>query len=164
MKRSLSITWILIICLVCSVSFIACEEEEDDDDDVNDAAPSGNYYTVYATDYVGTDTGLAIAAGNVINLSAPGEWCWGPGTLCCSADGEPYDAAHDGQHVIDTEGLGLLIGKIGTSGVPFAVGSSKTITASDSGNLILLMNDRIDSDYFYYGDNSGYLNVTVQVN
>lgn len=160
MKRVWAITWVLIICMVCTISFIACDEEEDDDDDGNSG---GKEFTIYATDYMGTDTGLTVVAGNTINFSAPGQWCWGPGTLCCSADGELYDAAHDGEHVIDTEGLGLLIGKIGSGGTPFVIGSSATVTAPAGGNLILLMNDRIDSDYFYYGDNSGSLNVKVKV-
>ncbi|MGD0207442.1 MAG: hypothetical protein ABSC89_07550 [Verrucomicrobiota bacterium] len=48
-----------------------------------------------------------------------------------------------------------LVGRIGSSGKPFEIGTSKTFTASDSGRLYLSVNDN------WFPDNSGSWNVTV---
>jgi hypothetical protein len=64
------------------------------------------------------------------------------GAPACAMDGVPY---------------GALIGKIGTSGSPFVIGSHLTFTPSLSGNLYLIINDLLP----YYTDNTGSYSIII---
>lgn len=104
-----------------------------------------------------TPTKLYAAAGQTIQFTAKGTWCWGTGSSECStADGTPgRPTSAELPVVVDGASFGTLSVRIGTQVV--ALGSSKTIKASGCGEIVLFMNDRPA----FYGDNSGSLTVTI---
>ncbi len=87
------------------------------------------------------DTGMDILAGEVLTISASGEWSLGTGQYkSCDANG--------------CGSWGQLVGKIG-NGSSFPVGTSYSGTVSSNGRLFLANHD------FKCEDNSGSLSVTI---
>ncbi|MGJ5819340.1 LecA/PA-IL family lectin [Paludibaculum fermentans] len=109
----------------------------------------------------GTYTEVFVKKGDVLRFSARGIWCWGGTSGCSDADGTPGRPKADedpeavmlkGQH------FGTLIGRV--KDWYFAIGTSRAIEAKETGNLVLLMNDRKGT---YDFDNSGSIQVTATV-
>lgn len=103
-----------------------------------------------------TDTGIDIAAGDRVTISATGTIFHDPtGSTGPTGVAERRDLRQ--YNVLDSENHGALIGRIGESGAPFAVGSDFSSAALAPGRLFLGINDRgLDN-------NSGAFTATVTV-
>jgi hypothetical protein len=103
-----------------------------------------------------TDTGVDVATGDRVAIGATG-------TIFHDATGStgPNGVAERRDlrqfNVLDTENHGALIGRIGESGVPFAVGSDFVSASLAPGRLFLGVNDRGPDN------NSGAFTATVTV-
>ena len=108
-----------------------------------------------------TPTEIQLQAGDVITITAKGEWDDGLGSVgpdggSGSCAGCPVNAPR-----------GALIGRIGEQGTPFVVGAHATIRATASGTLFLGINDNAEGQCAgpvgsCYDDNQGSLCVHVQ--
>jgi hypothetical protein len=112
-----------------------------------------------------TKTGINLNSGEKINITTNGSWCWGAGTIeCCDANGTVGRPVEEERPVtLESEFFGVLIGRIiGTSSNSdyFRIGTSTELSAPMSGELELLMNDRIG----FYGDNRNSITVTISFN
>lgn len=112
----------------------------------------------------GTATGIHVNPGDTLEFRATGRWCWGDppgGTWApeCSGPsgtpGRPSSPTAEGPTTVPGGQFGQLAGRVG--GWSFLIGSSATVQMQASGQLFLLMNDRLGS----YGDNSGSISVTI---
>lgn len=89
----------------------------------------------------GTDTGIDLESGASYSITANGSWSaigggqWGP-------DGNGVDSAQYTQYnwILPGAPIGALVGRIGTSGVWFLVGSNNNINPTQSGRLYLIIN------------------------
>lgn len=106
-----------------------------------------------------TKTGLVVAAGQRITISATGKWCWGVGASDCPGpDGTPgRPTSSELPVVVQGASFGTLSMRVGS--LARAVGSKLETTSPGCGELVLFMNDRPG----YYGDNSGSLKVVVEL-
>ena len=103
-----------------------------------------------------TDTGVDVAVGDRVAISATGtifhdsSGSTGPNGVAERRDLRQFN-------VLDSENHGALIGRIGETGAPFAVGSDFSSASLAPGRLFLGVNDRgVDN-------NSGAFNATVTV-
>lgn len=103
-----------------------------------------------------TSTGIALAPGDSITIQAGGSAATVPGTYS-GPKGQQYRC--DASCTFPSGYYGQLVGKIGTSGQPFAVGERMNFFASSSGELFLAVNDCCD-----WSDNDGALTASVLVN
>lgn len=150
---NLAVLVVLIVCII--VIHTGCKKSEEKNPviiGVKATLPS-------------TKTGIKLNSGEIINITTNGSWCWGVGANeCCDANGtfgRPVAAEHP--VTLESEYFGVLIGRIiGTSSNSdyFRIGTSTKLNTPMSGELELLMNDRIG----YYGDNSKSITVTISFN
>lgn len=113
---------------------------------------------------LGVDTGISVDSGDTMSFNASGNWCLGSppvdqGYDCGGPEGWHIANAQETGALLPSVKLGTLIGTIGGSGQYFAIGSSSILTAQNSGELYLLINDR----YNYYFDNGGSVTVNISV-
>jgi hypothetical protein len=88
-----------------------------------------------------TDTGVDVAVGDRVAISATGTIFHDPtGSTGPSGVAERRDLSQF--NVIDSENHGALIGRIGASGAPFAVGSDFSSASLAPGRLFLGINDK----------------------
>jgi hypothetical protein len=99
-------------------------------------------------------TGVTVAAGDVITITASGTWTSG---TAFTANGDPNTVLDGTNCPLAGAHLMALVGKIGTTGTPFLVGAQGTVTATAAGPLYLAPND----NWYLLSDNSGSLSVTV---
>ena len=52
--------------------------------------------------------------------------------------------------------IGALVGKIGSGGTPFLIGSDAAITADTTGELYVVINDN------YMDNNSGFFDIVIE--
>jgi len=119
----------------------------------NAVATSGNGPTtieVPATQ-AWTDTGIDVARGQRLAISASGEVAYAPGRMS-NAGGDP--AEHNAAFPVGNWPVGALVAKIGAS-KPFPIGAAQTLAMPASGRLMLGVNDTILTD------NSGAFQVTI---
>ena len=105
-----------------------------------------------------TPTGIICAVGDTLHItvrgafssttSDPGGWC-GP-------DGNGWSS--DNTFPVPTAAAYSVVGKVGTSGVGFPVGSNRMLFANAAGELNLGVNDIVN-----FADNGGTLVATVIV-
>lgn len=108
-----------------------------------------------------TDTGAQVSTGEQLDIVSTGTITWS--TSCssnCKAtpNGTPWSACSTtpgGPFTAPGLPCWSLIGKIGTTGAPFEVGSELKFSAPASGELYLGVNDN------YYPDNSGTWKSTI---
>ena len=103
-----------------------------------------------------TDTGIRVRKGDTILFTATGRVQWAPGQEV-GPDGSKRKlkpAILRPGYPVSTIGAGGLIAKIG-SGNPFAVGNSAKISANESGQLYVGINDN------GFGNNGGQFSVTI---
>lgn len=104
------------------------------------------------------DSGYFAVAGQQVMITAYGQAVTAP----IEVFGSGSVSGPDGQSTICNFGgdpscamenapFGALVGRIGTDGTPFLIGSSYTFTAGTSGDLYLAVNDLLP----YYADNYG---------
>jgi len=100
-----------------------------------------------------TDTGLTVNVGDHVAFQATGQITFGrtPGQTA-SPDGGP---GNSGNYPDPTVPVGALIGRIGTNGKPFGIGTQSSVPMPASGRLFLGVNDN------ELGDNSGAFTVVV---
>lgn len=102
------------------------------------------------------DTGVDLKAGEAWRLAAEGRWSIGPFCGVTGPDGAGVSPLCAG----DSLGIGAtgstLIGRIGASGKPFAVGNGRDIVVETEGRLFLAAYDMIPFD------NTGTVTVTVR--
>lgn len=120
--------------------------------------PVNKALIVKGTD-VWLDTGIEIDAGEHVLITATGTWKndGKPETYAVTADG--FETYKNAGACIPDANFASLIGRIGSDGTPFFVGSNFDQMATNSGKLFLQMND-VEG---LFGDNVGELNVTVEV-
>lgn len=88
-----------------------------------------------------TDTGLDVAAGQQVTITASGTVIHSVSTNDgCDPTGEPSTSGH-GANVISCPNHASLIGKLGDAGTPFYVGRTYSVPATASGRLFLGIND-----------------------
>lgn len=109
--------------------------------------------TVSARLDVGEAANLTVKQGEELTFRATGIWCWGNNSGS-EADGSSDPAV--GPRLMQNEPVGKLIGRI--EGYPhFAIGSANVVTATQSGELLLMMNDVVGT----HENNIGSLDVTI---
>jgi hypothetical protein len=88
-----------------------------------------------------TDTGIDLAAGQQLTITASGTVIHATGTNDgCDPGGEPATSGH-GANVVGCPNHAALIGKIGDAGAPFLVGRTYSVPAGAAGRLYLGIND-----------------------
>jgi len=95
------------------------------------------------------DTGLSVRKGDRVSFAAVGTIQWGtqPDQVAGPEGHEPRAG---------TVGKGGLIGRVGITGKPFAIGNTREpIVMPKNGELFLGIND------FVFGDNTGAFAVTI---
>lgn len=91
-----------------------------------------------------------------------GQWTANPGTGMVGAAGHPGLTAKPG-YTLPGQPEGALIGRIGTSGVPFLVGNQAQLPRGQQGELQLCINDDLGGRYGAgLSDNQGSLSVEVR--
>ncbi len=102
-------------------------------------------------------TGVTVTAGQAATISVGGTQTWVNGGQAFTAAGNPSDITSGPNVPMPGARRLALVGRIGTAGTPFLVGTSTQVTASATGQLYLAPND----DWYVIGDNSGSLSVSV---
>jgi hypothetical protein len=102
-----------------------------------------------------TDTGLNVRAGEMIRFEADGRIILSQGNQNITGpEGTPNEAG--ARFPVPAIGVGGLIGKVGPTGRPFAIGARvEAIRMPASGRLMLGVNDD------HYDDNSGAFRVSI---
>ena len=104
-----------------------------------------------------TDTGLDVAAGQQVTITASGTVIHSVSTNDgCDPTGEPGTSGH-GANIIGCPDHASLIGKFGDAGAPFYVGRTYSVPATASGRLFLGINDND------LGNNGGSYSASVAV-
>jgi hypothetical protein len=95
------------------------------------------------------DSGLVVEKDRRFEFKADGSIRWGS---------QPDQVAGpDGRNAKPGKiGPGGLIGRVGYTGKPFAIGSARTVTMAKGGKLFLGIND------FIFGDNAGTFTVIIR--
>jgi hypothetical protein len=121
-----------------------------------DLAPATGSGVVVSGNQKWTPSGLTVRKGDRLNFTANGE-------VQLSADGNDVANAAGAQSKRTAAGsplpnayAGALIGRVGTNGPVFAIGSQASLTVQENGQLFLGIND--DET----GDNRGEFRVTIQ--
>ena len=110
------------------------------------------------------NTGVQISSGDFVIFVARGVYGDGGGssyslTSWSSPDGRgTFPPPTPGVFVSDYSPIGVLIGKLGSNGTPFGIGSFSQITSTSSGTLYLTVNDAVSGGF---NDNEGYLAVQI---
>lgn len=110
------------------------------------------------------NTGVNIDKGDFLVFVARGVYSDGTGgatTLASwsSADGRgTFPPPTPGVFVSDNSPIGALIGKIGSNGQPFGIGSFREYISPSSGTLYLTVNDAVRGGF---NDNDGYLSIQI---
>ena len=125
-------------------------------------------FVTAATDSPGIDTGVDLAAGEMLTVTASGLATYGGDCCDCGSmpetdpdgmrynNGVPCAPKNDPNATLPTAPIGALIGKIG-AGAWFFVGSSYSNAVSDAGRLFLMYNDVPGS----YGNNRGGYDASI---
>jgi len=103
------------------------------------------------------NTLIGITAGQSVTFSVAGAQTWFSGALSYTAAGNPADPTIGNNSPLPGAPRMALVGRIGTTGVPFLIGTSLVYTATTSGQLYLAPND----DWYAISDNAGGLAVGV---
>lgn len=103
-----------------------------------------------------TDTGVDVAAGNDVTITATGQ-VFNNANSSSGPDGVPNDPGLQRFNVVPGVNHSGLLGRIGDSGRPFVVGSTFTYDAPTSGRLYLGINDR------GVEDNAGAYTATITI-
>jgi len=101
-----------------------------------------------------TDSGVNVKLGQMVRFEAQGRIIFSQGNQNITGPGGAFEAGP--RFPVPSFGVGGLIGKIGPTGRPFAIGANaNAIRMPGSGRLMLGVNDD------HYDDNSGAFRVTV---
>ena len=114
-----------------------------DDDPADDPGeePADDYAVLdVAATRTWTDTGIAVSAGELIEIEVSGTINFRAGDAV-GPDGFGPDE-HDRHNELPCANHAALIGKIGADGSPFPVGSQRLVVAPAGGRLFLGVNDR----------------------
>lgn len=111
------------------------------------------------------DTSIEVREGDTLCFTATKKWDVGQGSI--TPDGNPGTCECP---VSDAKGnamVGALVGRIGTDGTPFIIGSGNAVKATRSGTLYLGSNDNLGpctgQRGSCYDDNSGKVKVQVRI-
>jgi hypothetical protein len=127
----------------------------------DDCPDCENFNAPATSGTAGFDTGIDIASGQEITITATGTWKYGlSAPEECDADGLPGTAP--GDWMLTTAQAQALIGKIGSGGSWFDIGTSYTGTPG-AGRLYVTMNEWTGGSgaEANFGDNSGSLSVEL---
>ena len=109
-----------------------------------------------------THSGVTVETGQTYEIAATGRWSVAVYLPAYPPEGGENRHLIPGMPitpgVIPSRGPNTLIGKVGSTGVPFAIGQAYTLKPSVSGPLFLRIND----GYGVTIDNSGTVNVTIR--
>ncbi len=108
-----------------------------------------------AADAGWVETGVTVSADQSVNIVSVGVALTANRSQFFGAisgpAGQPYPCIAPPDCALNGEAFGALVGKVGTGGTPFLIGSSSSFTAPASGMLYLAVNDY----QIYYSDNKG---------
>ncbi len=104
-------------------------------------------------------TGVTVGVASAVTIQVAAGNTWSSGALVETADGDPTRVVTGQNCPLSGEHLLTLVGRVGTAGTPFRVGSSKQFTATESGILYLAPND----NWYTLSDNGGSLQVAICV-
>lgn len=126
-----------------------------------------------------TDANLTVTSGQTVIINASGKGVWknisksNPNAVPspyeeCSPEGTPQNSSdywsNIHQYQTRAANKGALIGRIGTNGIPFKVGSNLSKKFSESGKLYLGINDmKQEIDSTSYNDNSGNFEARIEI-
>lgn len=129
------------------------------------AAPPTTTSTVLAANAMWAATGVAVRAGDQLQIRAEGQWAAiNPRQISANVspfvgpDGYIRTAGAKGL-LLESANRGALIGRIGENGTPFLVGSSYQGVAEGDGALFVTMNELPGQ----FDDNNGRLGITISV-
>jgi subtilisin family serine protease len=103
------------------------------------------------------DTGVAIAVGQKVTVSASGTWGDSAGSVGPAGRASQLLIGPPDIVPLTNRPIMLLVGRIGETGTPFAIGTGTSFTAQESGSLWLTPNDH----RWILWDNYGSLDVKV---
>ena len=115
-----------------------------------------------------TQTAIEVKRGDIMAFIAWGEWDVGAGLIGPDGSETPCDCTVSEISGSSAHGaLGALIGRIGTQGKPFLIGSQQIMTAAEDGALFLSSNDNFEpcaeEHGSCYDDNQGTINVCIMM-
>ena len=102
-------------------------------------------------------TGVTATAGQTVTVQVPGAQTWVNAGHAWTADGDGTDLTGPNNSPLPGAPRMALIGRIGTDGAPFLVGSAAQVTAAATGPVYLAPND----DWYLLWDNAGSLTVST---
>jgi hypothetical protein len=102
-----------------------------------------------------TDSGIDVMQGDMLRFDTQGQTTYAKdGDNLTNAAGR--NDVKSGKYTIPTLGVGAVIGKVGTNGTPFPIGTNRgAVTMPNTGRLWIGVNDE------FWGDNGGNYQVTV---
>lgn len=116
--------------------------------------------TVPANLELGTTSWIWVEPGDVISETSSGTWCGSSfGTISTDCGGPDGLGRYDPHATVPSAPVGTLISRVGTDGRWVALGSHGSYISATSGLLDFAFNDVPG----YYGDNSGYVTVSITV-
>ncbi|NGZ04727.1 MAG: hypothetical protein G8237_00040 [Magnetococcales bacterium] len=100
------------------------------------------------------DTGIDVSTGETLDITSTGTWnlANGDSSYTCNANGLSWFTTRPGGFLV-----GTVLGKIGTSGESFLIGTHYTGRSSSPGRLYIVVNDT------NHANNSGSMSVSVGV-
>lgn len=126
-------------------------------DNTNLPCVSGGFGANYYNNGNGFDTGLDIVVGGEYSIVVTGQYAIRGGQQPFSPDGfgPPPGITAGELYMSPTADVGAIVGRIGTSGFFFTVGSSVDFIANASGRLYLIVNELNDVNSFESGWSGG---------
>jgi hypothetical protein len=121
--------------------------------------PSNTIYTIAdltISATLGWQTGPYLVSGQSYSVTSSGTVIWNSDGDTSGPDGFLSPDVSSNNFVLAIRPHEVLIGRLGTNGTPFLIGSSLTFTASSSDILYLATNDAVR------GDNSGNYSVSIK--
>lgn len=110
-------------------------------------------------------TSIEVQEGDTLCFTAMKMWDVGQGSI--SPDGNPGTCDCPVRDASGNAMVGALIGRIGTDGTPFIIGSTNAVKATRSGTLYLGSNDNLGpctgQRGSCYDDNSGKVKVSIHI-
>ncbi len=102
-------------------------------------------------------TGVSVASGDAVTITASGSQTWTKGGQAWTAAGNPADLTVGPNSPMPGAPRMALVGRISPVGPSFLVGTSLQFTAQATGQLFLAPND----DWYLVWNNAGSLTVTI---
>lgn len=151
-----------ILCVLILANACGSNDSGNDGNNGNNSNQCSNYTKNVSVSAeltwpdVWTNTNVNLVSGAELSISASGQIGYDSSSDTCGPDGL---SSSKGSPPLPNENGASLIGKIGSNGNPFYVGSSYSGTVSSPGILYLSINDQ--NNEYTWGDNTGSFQATI---